>query len=1050
MEQPTAHDVVELSKSPSDKKKYRLVTLDNALQVLLISASEMATTELSDCESVGHESDDDDENDDDDDDDDMSDVCSEQSAFDAEGDESEPPRRRAGACLTIGVGSFAEPENLPGLAHYLEHMLFMGSEKYPDENEFESFLSAHGGFSNGATDNEMTSYTFEVGPAHLERALDMFAQFFVAPLMKESALERELSAIESEFNQATRNDRIRVQQVLCDTAPPSHPYRRFGWGNHKSLFQNAQRDGIDVRDTILKFYQRYYSANLMKLVVCGEDSLDDMETWVRASFTAIPNKNIERPTFQHVGPPFGEGVDVNPLLCRVVPVRDIHTLHLMWMIPTVFGQHNQRPADYVASLLGHEAEGSILSELKRRGWISSLTAGVTDSDGYECGTYGAKFELSVKLTLDGISHWDEIVLVVFEYLSMLRASGLPGWIFEELQALADISYRFQEDASAVEHCEELAQIMQDMFKVAPSELLRYDLFVGDFQRDEVEKVLGFLTPQNIRVVLVSQTMGEDPIFTSTATEEKWFGVQYSATSIDPSTLSRWKDASTSANLHLPVPNPFIPRDFALIETAPKPEKEIMKVTSETGTLWYKSDEVFAMPRAYIAFLIHLPSVMGNAESLVHAELYARLVRDALNEYAYHASVAELSYSLRVKDTAGLELSFGGFHDKLALLVDVVVSKLFSNAVDSTRFNPIKEDLLRDYKNSLIKPANKSKYLRLQLLERDTFSVDAAIIALEKVTPASLDAFLRSTLWAGGVHLSTLAHGNLTLARAEEMQRIVSTGIERVNARALTSNERPARHIHVLPAGDDGLLIKAPSQHADEKNTHIEFYYQFGEHDVRTLAYADLLHQLMEEPLFDTLRTKQELGYDVSCTVRLTHGVIGFGVMVESSLFKADYITSCIENFLVEFEQAIMSMSDEHFQDHVTAQLLKKREPDHTMLEVVQRLWYEITSGRVMFDINEQLVAELEQCTKEHLLAYYREWILRQPRKLLIQVIGQASPDVVPSEKSRSVPERAPRHLQPTEITDVYSFKSSLPYFEDRFQLPASFTSSSLAGERTAL
>ncbi|KAJ0400789.1 hypothetical protein P43SY_004884 [Pythium insidiosum] len=958
MEQPTVHDVVELSKSPSDKKKYRLVTLDNALQVLLISASEMATTELSDCESVGHESDDDDENDDDDDDDDdMSDVCSEQSAFDAEGDESEPPRRRAGACLTIGVGSFAEPENLPGLAHYLEHMLFMGSEKYPDENEFESFLSAHGGFSNGATDNEMTSYTFEVGPAHLERALDMFAQFFVAPLMKESALERELSAIESEFNQATRNDRIRVQQVLCDTAPPSHPYRRFGWGNHKSLFQNAQRDGIDVRDTILKFYQRYYSANLMKLVVCGEDSLDDMETWVRASFTAIPNKNIERPTFQHVGPPFGEGVDVNPLLCRVVPVRDIHTLHLI---------------------------------------------------------------------------------------------GLPGWIFEELQALADISYRFQEDASAVEHCEELAQIMQDMFKVAPSELLRYDLFVGEFQRDEVERVLGFLTPQNIRVVLVSQTMSEDPIFTSTATEEKWFGVQYSATSIDPSTLSRWKDASTSANLHLPVPNPFIPRDFALIETAPKPEKEIMKVTSETGTLWYKSDEVFAMPRAYIAFLIHLPSVMGNAESLVHAELYARLVRDALNEYAYHASVAELSYSLRVKDTAGLELSFGGFHDKLALLVDVVVSKLFSNAVDSTRFNPIKEDLLRDYKNSLIKPANKSKYLRLQLLERDTFSVDAAIIALEKVTPASLDAFLRSTLWAGGVHLSTLAHGNLTLAKAEEMQRIVSIGVERVNARALTSNERPARHIHVLPAGDDGLLIKAPSQHADEKNTHIEFYYQFGEHDVRTLAYADLLHQLMEEPLFDTLRTKQELGYDVSCTVRLTHGVIGFGVMVESSLFKADYITSCIENFLVEFEQAIMSMSEEHFQDHVTAQLLKKREPDHTMLEVVQRLWYEITSGRVMFDINEQLAAELEQCTKEHLLAYYREWILRQPRKLLIQVIGQASPDVVPSEKSRSVPERAPRHLRPTEISDVYSFKSSLPYFEDRFQLPASFTSSSLAGERTAL
>ncbi|GLE05992.1 hypothetical protein PINS_up015203 [Pythium insidiosum] len=927
-------------------------------------------------------------------------------------------------------------------------MLFMGSEKYPDENEFESFLSAHGGFSNGATDNEMTSYTFEVGPAHLERALDMFAQFFVAPLMKESALERELSAIESEFNQATRNDRIRVQQVLCDTAPVAHPYRRFGWGNHKSLSEDAQRDGIDVRDTILSFYHRYYSANLMKLVVCGEDSLDDMEKWVKASFSAIPNKNVERPTFQHVGAPFGDGVDANPLLCRVVPVRDIHTLHLMWMIPTVFGQHNQRPADYVASLLGHEAEGSILSELKRRGWISSLTAGVTDSDGYECGTFGAKFELSVKLTLDGISHWDEIVHVVFEYLSMLRASGLPAWIFEELQALSDISYRFQEDASAVEHCEELAQIMQDMFQVAPQELLRYDLFIGDFQREEVEKVLGFLTPQNIRVVLVSQTMSDDPTFVSTATEEKWFGVKYSASAIEPSTLNRWTNAaSTAASLHLPVPNPFIPRDFALVESTPKPEKELKTVTSDMGTLWYKADDTFAMPRAYVAFLIHLPAVMHNVESLVQAELYTRLVRDTLNEYAYHASVAELSYSLRVKDTAGLELSFGGFHDKLALLVDVVVSKLFSCSFDASRFPPIKEDLLRDYKNSLIKPANKSKYLRLQLLERDTFSVDAAIESLEKVSPDSLEAFVRSSLWANGVSLSTLAHGNLTLATAEEMQRIVSRGVERVKARALTSSERVARHIHVLPTGDAGLLLKAPSEHADDKNTHVEFYYQFGEHDVRTLAYADLLHQLMEEPLFDTLRTKQELGYDVSCTVRLTHGVIGFGVMVESSLFTADYITSCIEDFLAEFEHAIASMSDEHFQDHVTAQLLKKREPDHTMLEVVQRLWYEITSGRGMFDINEQLAAELEQCTKEHLLAYYREWILRQPKKLLVQVVGQASPDVVPSEKSRSVGTRAPRRHPPTEIADVYSFKPSLPYYEDRFLLPANVP---LAAERTTL
>ncbi len=94
---------------------------------------------------------------------------------------------------------------------YFLFIASLGSEKYPDENEFESFLSAHGGFSNGATDNEATSYLFEVGPAHLKEALDIFANFFIAPLMKPEALDRELSAVESEFGQSAQNDRVRLQ-----------------------------------------------------------------------------------------------------------------------------------------------------------------------------------------------------------------------------------------------------------------------------------------------------------------------------------------------------------------------------------------------------------------------------------------------------------------------------------------------------------------------------------------------------------------------------------------------------------------------------------------------------------------------------------------------------------------------------------------------------------------------------------------------------------------------------------------------------------------------
>ena len=205
-------DLVERSKSPNDQKKYRLVTLPNALQVLLISTAEVshvvaAIARESSKTQLSQQHEDDDERLSGDSD------CSEDDGSFNDSEEAHDGALscRAGACLTVGIGSFAEPVSLPGLAHYLEHMLFMGSHKYPDENEFESFLSAHGGYSNGATDNEVTSYTFEVGPAHLQPALDMFAHFFISPLLKADAMEREVSAIESEFSQATQNDRIRTQ-----------------------------------------------------------------------------------------------------------------------------------------------------------------------------------------------------------------------------------------------------------------------------------------------------------------------------------------------------------------------------------------------------------------------------------------------------------------------------------------------------------------------------------------------------------------------------------------------------------------------------------------------------------------------------------------------------------------------------------------------------------------------------------------------------------------------------------------------------------------------
>lgn len=156
---------------------------------------------------------------------------------------------------------------LQGLSHYLEHMLFMGSKKYPDENEYDSFLTKHGGASNAFTElvrlaittvycwqqffrqlrtrcmldmihayihqscvnpmsrkqqepmspgkcsmQEFTNYHFDVKPNALHGALDRFAQFFIDPLCKADALEREVMAVDNEFSGKQKITHHNLQQ----------------------------------------------------------------------------------------------------------------------------------------------------------------------------------------------------------------------------------------------------------------------------------------------------------------------------------------------------------------------------------------------------------------------------------------------------------------------------------------------------------------------------------------------------------------------------------------------------------------------------------------------------------------------------------------------------------------------------------------------------------------------------------------------------------------------------------------------------------------------
>ncbi|XP_037830191.1 uncharacterized protein LOC108250967 isoform X2 [Kryptolebias marmoratus] len=146
-------------------------------------------------------------------------------------------------------------------------VVFMGSQKYPAENGFDAFLKKHGGSDNASTDCERTIFQFDVQRKYFREALDRWAQFFICPLMIEDAVDREVEAVDSEYQLARPSDSHRKEMLFGNLAKPGHPMSKFFWGNAQTLKHEPKEKQINTYRRLRDFWRRYYSAHYMTLTV---------------------------------------------------------------------------------------------------------------------------------------------------------------------------------------------------------------------------------------------------------------------------------------------------------------------------------------------------------------------------------------------------------------------------------------------------------------------------------------------------------------------------------------------------------------------------------------------------------------------------------------------------------------------------------------------------------------------------------------------------------------------------------------------------------------
>jgi len=208
-------------------------------------------------------------------------------------------------------------------------------------------------------------------------------------------------------------------------------------------------------------------------------------------------------------------------------------------------------------------------------------------------------------------------------------------------------------------------------------------------------------------------------------------------------------------------------------------------------------------------------------------------------------------------------------------------------------------------------------------------------------------------------------------------------------------------------------LRVANLNASDVNSCIINYYQASASpgNVRDAVVFELLAFIIEEPAFDILRTKHQLGYSVYASQLVMEGVVGVRVYVASQADKhsAGVVHDRIEEFLHLMVVHLETLSAERFDNFVTSLVELKQTQDNSMSDEFERNWRELQRQELLFGRLEKEIEELRSVTLKDVLSHFKRTCVDpvHRKKLSIQVeaavskseAGDASASAASQEKT---------------------------------------------------
>ena len=550
---------------------------------------------------------------------------------------SDPSFTESSASLSIEAGSWDDPEEHPGMAHFVEHLLFLGTGEFPEENDFSRYVLERGGEYNAYTRWDRTAYGFSIPKGSFAGALDRFSHFFINPLFTSSAIEREIHAVGHEFEDSIEDDSLRLWRVLKESGNPNHPNRKLSCGNLTSLSKLKRAD-------VKKWFNIYYRPECMKLVLMSSESLEELETQASYYFSRISSANKKEKI--KLKKEKITSLEQRGSFIYLKPAFKNRSLFLIWEVPS-----NIQAVQLLQLALENSLVHILAEDVQVEFWKISEQQSL--------------FIIDITLSDEGLSQHEEVISKCFQVLNGLKQVGIP----EHLMKRIDFHPSFESNLDGV-------------MKIA-SELI-------DGEREsnsvaEANSLLLELTPFEWVYVFIA---APEEVGVKLSRIEKWMGASYAIRKIPQEKLQQWNEEDPYP-LQEMEDVPFDEPRSEIEEKDPDPDPFLLMEDERGSIHWIEPSLNSGSLDAFFFIATPLPDSFPKQEALNAVFLHRLnmlLKQEFDQEIFWDLEIEGSNLSLHI--TVAQEECFTYFRRFFSLLKKAKTSK--------RQFEKVKKDLIDSY------------------------------------------------------------------------------------------------------------------------------------------------------------------------------------------------------------------------------------------------------------------------------------------------------------------------------------------------------------------